>query len=50
MGVQDAVGDLRNERGIVREREANRLGESAFDAGLLSGPSRLPEVSMYSAP
>ena len=32
MRIQDAAGDLRDERRIVREHEAHRLGESAFDA------------------
>ena len=32
MGIQDAAGDLRDERGIAREGEADRLGESAGDA------------------
>ena len=31
MRIQNAAGDLRDERRIVREREAHRLGESAFD-------------------
>jgi len=31
MGVQDAAGNFRDERRIVREGEANRLGESAGD-------------------
>ena len=32
MGVQDAAGDLGGERGIAREGEAHRLGESTGDA------------------
>ena len=32
MRIQNAVGNLRGERGIVREREADRFGESAGDA------------------
>ena len=32
IGVQNAAGNLRDERGIARESEAHRLGESAGDA------------------
>jgi hypothetical protein len=32
MGIQDAAGNLRGERGIAREGDADRLGESAGDA------------------
>jgi len=32
MRIQDAAGNLRGERGIAREGEADRLGESAGDA------------------
>ena len=32
MGLQDAAGNLRDERRIAREGEADRLGESASDA------------------